>query len=140
MTSMTGDTFFDTNVLVYQFDQASPRKAEVAQGLVQALDPVISTQVLSEFYVTVTRKGERPLTSAQAAEAVAHLREFRVVEQTASLIAAAIETSIRHQLSYWDALIIESAGASGCSRLLTEDLAHGATICGVYIDNPFRGV
>lgn len=47
------------------------------------------------------------------------------------------EISTTHQLSIWDAMIIESARLAGCSPVLTEDLGHGRTIRGVTIHNPF---
>src|SRR5229473_3271201 len=58
-SSMSADsTFFDTNVLVYLFDRNAAAKQRRAQALLADLTPsiVISTQVLQEFYVTVTRK------------------------------------------------------------------------------------
>ena len=52
--------FFDTNVLVYMFDRSEPTKQARAQEMVAAhmaaRDMVISTQVLQELYVTLTRK------------------------------------------------------------------------------------
>ena len=56
----------------------------------------------------------------------------------AELVASAIATSRSAQVSYWDALIAEAAARGGAGRLLTEDLADGATIAGVSIANPLR--
>ena len=51
--------FFDTNILVYLFDVDSPGKRKKARALFQkhaeAGDILLSTQVLQEFYVAVTR-------------------------------------------------------------------------------------
>jgi predicted nucleic acid-binding protein len=47
---------------------------------------------------------------------------------------------VLHGLSFYDALIVQAAATSGCQRLLTEDMRHGATIAGVRIENPFREV
>lgn len=48
--------FFDTNVVVYAFDNAEPAKQAVARRLMRDHpDAVISTQVLLEFYSVVTR-------------------------------------------------------------------------------------
>jgi len=62
--------FFDTNVLVYLFDADSPDKRKRARALFQAHagagDILLSTQVLQEFYVVVTRKLARPLDAAAA--------------------------------------------------------------------------
>src|SRR5712691_9759812 len=50
-------TFVDTNVLVYSVDRGAPDKRARARTVLAELGDaiVISTQVLLEFYVTVTR-------------------------------------------------------------------------------------
>ena len=63
-------TFVDTNVLVYAHDKDAGAKHEVAGELVADLwerrTGVVSTQVLQEFYVTVTRKIPQPILAARA--------------------------------------------------------------------------
>jgi predicted nucleic acid-binding protein len=36
-------------------------------------------------------------------------------------------------------LIVQAALLSGCQRVLSEDMQHGATFGGVRIENPFAG-
>ena len=70
---MTDRTFLDTNVLVYAIDDAEPVKRDLARralGSTEYGELVVSTQILSEFYVTVTRKLAEPLPEAKAAEAL----------------------------------------------------------------------
>lgn len=135
----TARSFVDTNVLVYAFDDGEPAKRDRARELLAAPDAplTISAQVIGEFYVVVTRKLATPLDDADAAVAVAELLRLPVVPLDGELARAAIATSRSARLSYWDALIVEAAAAAGCDRLLTEDLAHGATIRSVRIENPF---
>jgi len=63
--------FVDTNVLVYSRDRGEPVKGPRAQDLLgkifQTGPPLISVQVLSEFFWTVTRKLSVPLTQKEAA-------------------------------------------------------------------------
>ncbi|MDR2378130.1 MAG: PIN domain-containing protein [Bifidobacteriaceae bacterium] len=132
---MSGEAFFDSNVLVYAYDGADARKQRIARGLIDVYSPVFSAQVLSEFYWVVTRKLAVPAAKAEAA--VAKLRAFPVQPITAALVAAAIHTARRHRLAYWDALIVEAAVGAGCSVLLSEDLATGSAIRGVMVANPF---
>jgi len=54
------------------------------------------------------------------------------------LVKAAVQVSRSSQRSYWDALIVASAAAGGCDRLLTEDLNDGQLIGSVRVQNPFR--
>lgn len=138
---MSVRSFVDTNVAVYLFDADEPAKQQVAREVFESTDLqlVVSTQVLGEFFVTVTRKLRRPLDAATAAEAVTELARLPVVIVDVPLVGAAIETSGRSHVSYRDALIVEAAAAAGCAQLLTEDLAGGATIQGVRIENPFAG-
>jgi predicted nucleic acid-binding protein len=132
--------FLDTNVLVYLFDHDDPAKARRARDTLERAKPgelTLSAQVLSEFYVVVTRKLKRPLDTAVAAQAIDWLGLLRVVPLDAALVKAAVKTSRSAQLSYWDGLIVASAEAGGCKRLLTEDLNDGQQIGSVRVENPF---
>lgn len=138
---MSGRSFVDTNVLVYLFDSGAPDKQARARELVAERGPagelVISTQVLQEFFVTVTRKLERPLSAENAEAAVRRLAAYPVVTTTVGLVMAAIALVRAHRISFWDALIVEAAREAGCDELLSEDLADGASIGGVLVKNPF---
>lgn len=138
---MTVRAFLDTNVVVYLFDSDEPDKQATARSLLASPDYqfVVSTQVLGEFYVTVTRKLARPLDAATAAAAVDRLGELFVVGTDAALVRSAIRTTREAQLSYWDALVVEAAASLPCEVLLSEDMAHGAVLRGVRVVNPFRG-
>jgi predicted nucleic acid-binding protein len=134
-------TFLDTNVLVYLFDHSEPDKELCARDILEQAEPgelVLSTQVLGEFYVVVTRKLKRPLDAARAAQAVDWLSLLEVIAPDPALVKAAIQISRSSRLSYWDGLIVASAAAGGCERLLTEDLNDGQVIGSVRIENPFR--
>lgn len=136
---MSGRTFIDTNVFVYAFDTNEPVKQQIAlRTLAETGDrAVLSTQVLSEFYVVATRKLPDPLAPRIAAEIIGELSRLSVVDTDTVLVRSAIEISDRSQISFWDGLIVAAASASQCDRILTEDLASGATLAGVHIVNPF---
>ena len=133
--------FFDTNILVYLFDADNPNKKEQARARFEAETAagqiVLSTQVLQEFYVAVTRKLAVPLEAETAAAVVRDLSALPIIGVDADRILAAIGMSRRLQLSFWDALIIETALVGGADHLLTEDLQHGQIIDGLVVENPF---
>jgi predicted nucleic acid-binding protein len=137
---MTVRRFVDTNVWVYAVDGADPAKQAAATA---ALEPsrgvqvVLSAQVLGEFYTTVTRKLQRPLTPALAAAMVDRMRRLPTVAIDGDVVAAAVAGAQAWRISYWDALIVASAAASGCGTILTEDLADGGSYGGVRVQNPF---
>jgi predicted nucleic acid-binding protein len=134
-------TFFDTNVLVYAFDVGAPAKRKKAAQLLSeraaAGDVLISTQVLQEFYVAVTRKLAQPLAEESALVATRELTAFPTVNVDANLVLAAIRSSREHRISFWDALIIEAARSGGASVLYSEDLNDGQIFDGATVKNPF---
>lgn len=133
--------FFDTNVLVYLFDRGAPEKRHKAQELfrVHSSDGslLLSTQVLQEFYVTVTRKLSAPLGGPEALETVRRFATFSLTQVDAELVVRAAERNQRDMLSFWDALILEAAVAGGATRLLSEDMQHGREVSGLVVENPF---
>lgn len=133
--------FLDTNILVYLYDTDAPEKQERARGLFEqeasAGRVLLSTQVLQEFYVVVTRKLAVPLDPKDAEDVVRNLSGLQVVPTDADRVLSAIQRSRRHRLSFWDALIIECALAGGATRLLSEDFQAGRIIEGLTIENPF---
>ncbi len=131
--------FFDTNVLVYVFDRAEPRKQAVAQELVTehmtARDMVLSTQVLQELYVTLTRK--KRLGAADALEVVTTFAQERIVPASADTVLRGLALSQERQRSPWDGLILQAALDAGCTTLFSEDFSAGARFGGLTVVNPF---
>jgi len=140
-TNADPPTFVDTNVVAYAHDATETTRQPIAASLLDELwrarTGIISTQVLSEFYVVATRKFSPPLTRREARSLVATYAVWSVVQVDATLIVAASDLEERHQLSFWDALIIEAARRGGATRLVSEDLQHGRRIAGLTIENPF---
>ena len=136
-----GRTFVDTNIPLYAHDATETAKQQVAAAALGDLwrdrSGSISTQVLQEFYVIATRKLQQPLSRAEAREIVELYATWPVVTVDPTVVLAASHLEEEHQLSFWDALILEAARIAGAERLLTEDLQHGQVIAGIRIDNPF---
>ena len=53
-------------------------------------------------------------------------------------LVEASELEERHQLSFWDSLIVVAARRSGAHELLTEDLQEGRRFDGLLVVSPFR--
>jgi predicted nucleic acid-binding protein len=99
---------------------------------------VLSTQVLNELYVTVRPKLARPPDPDRASRAVADLSASPVRDLIARLVLAAIRRARESRLSYWDALIVETALDVGARVLLSADLQDGRDFGGLRVQNPFR--
>lgn len=133
--------FVDSNVLIYAHDIDAGERHAIAARLVTELwetrRAVISTQVLQEFYVNVTRKIPSPLPRAVGRQIVRTYAAWQTEAIGAADIQLASEIEEQHSLSFWDALIVAAAIKGGASTLLTEDMHTGSTIAGIRIESPF---
>ena len=138
---MSGKQFFDTNIFVYAYDKSHPTKNDLAQQLIlKALEEdslVISPQVLSEFFVTVTQKAKKKLAVSAVRKAIESFRIAEVVALNFEHVATAMEIHDKKCVSYWDALIIATAQAAQCAWLITEDLNDGQRFGTLRVKNPF---
>jgi predicted nucleic acid-binding protein len=129
---MSDRSFFDTNVLVYTDDKATPAKQRRALEVVAAhrrtKTGVVSLQVLQEYFVAVTRKLH--VDAAVARRNVGLIGEFDVF----SLELGNVASASRNQL-------LGRSGRALCheSRLQrsAEDFQRGREIEGIKITNPF---
>ena len=138
---MSVECFLDTNVLVYAVSSATedePKKAR-ALDLIRHADFGLSSQVLQEFYVTVTRKIRRPLPPEQATEMLEELRVFPLALTDYPLVIGAVERSLEFGVSYWDGAILAAAEVLGAETLYSEDLSDGQRYGSVVVRNPFGG-
>lgn len=138
---MNDGEFTDTNIAVYAHDGSAGPKRAVARNLIARLwrdgHGVLSVQVLSEFYTTCIRKG---IPAEEVRRRVGRFSGWQVHSPTERDVLAAIELSQRFQLSFWDAMIVRSAQATGARILWTEDLQDGQRFGDVVVRNPFAGV
>ncbi len=133
--------FFDTNVLVYCMDAGDPvRQFRAIERFALACEQdtvVLSAQVLQEFYAITTRKLQPALSPAEAQAQVERLASFEVLGSSATSVLEATRLAQRHQLQWWDALILGAALRAGADVLVTEDGQHGQRFGKLTLENPF---
>ena len=138
---MSGKFFVDTNILIYAHDLDAGQKNKISRDIIRDLwengSGIISTQVLQEFYVNVTRKIENPLKKSQARGVIESYLAWPVELNDVRTVLSASEIEERHMLSFWDAMIVASARKAKAEKIITEDLNHGQEIEGILIENPF---
>ena len=134
--------FVDTNILIYAHDMEAGAKHDVAVSLIESLwekeAGVLSTQVLQEFYVIVTRKILNPLPPAVARSIIENYLAWQVEINGPHTILLASEIEERYLLSFWDSLIVAAARNAKADKILTEDLKHGQRLEGILVENPFH--
>jgi len=137
---MSDKCFVDTNILMYAHDTAAGGKHERAKALVEELwrerTGVVSTQVLQELTVNLRRKAARPLDAKATREIVADYLTWQVVVNSGESILEALDLEQRYHISFWDALIVCAAEASGAPVLYSEDLSTGQRYGAVEVVNP----
>jgi predicted nucleic acid-binding protein len=136
---MASRSFIDTNVLVYAEASDAPQKQRAALALLKELfgsgEGVLSTQILQEYCNVALKKLKLP---AQHVRAQLDLYEqFEVVQVTPAIIHAGLDLHQTRSVSFFDAIVLASAHAAGCSTIWSEDLNAGEVINGVRITNPF---
>jgi len=138
---MTGRTFVDSNVLVYARDTRDrakqARAADWLAMLWRARTGRIGIQVLSEYYVTVTRKLRPGLSADEAWDDVRLLMSWRPQPLDEQLLEHGRDIERRFRLSWWDSLVVGAAQLQDCSTLLSEGFQNGMEFDTVVVSNPF---
>ena len=136
---MRAECFIDTSVIVYAAAGRGKLEAKrrKALALLEEADFGLSSQVLQEFYVVVTRKIQTPLPPAEALDWIEQFEVFPCVAIEPGLVKIAAEISERHQMSYWDGAIVAAAEILNAGILYSEDLNHQQYYGSVRAANPF---
>jgi len=139
---MAAKYFVDTNILIYAHDRRAGEKHERAREVVERLwdtgEGVLSTQVLQELSINLRRKVAVPLSTKEIRNLVRDYMAWDVVVNGPVSILEALDVQERHDMSFWDALILQAANTSGATILYSEDLADGQKYGTVQVVNPLK--
>ena len=141
---MNDKTFLDTNIFIYAIDTSSKekKKRERARDLVKhhIINEcgVISIQVLQEFFQVSTHKIKKPLSIEEALEFLQYISILQIIRPDYNMVTAAIHLHKNNSISFWDAMILQSAKAADCKLILSEDLQDGFRLDELTIKNPFK--
>ena len=138
---MSDRALVDTNILVYAYDLDAGSKqvkaAEILDSLWVQGGGVLATQVLAEFFITITRKVKRPLPLPDARQIVEdYCQGWTILNTTPDVVIKAIAGVEQYKLSFWDAMIWAAAALSEVPVIYSEDMHNGQIIEGVRIENP----
>jgi predicted nucleic acid-binding protein len=127
---------FDTNILVYYFDERVPEKRAKARELIAgATDGVVVWQAACEF-IAATRK----LTGFTPADAWESLYDFLAVFPLiipgAEALSIARSLHVDQGVSFWDSVLLGTCKEAGITRVYSEDLP-GGKVPGLEVVNPF---
>ena len=126
--------FFDTNILVYAFLDATKRERALE---VLSEGGLISIQVLNEFANVALKKRKRSWPEIETALGVIRARFPKVILLTVEIHAVGVGLARDHGLNIYDAMIVAAALEAGCDTLFSEDMQHQRAFGDLRIVNPF---
>ena len=130
----------DTNVLVYAEGFGDDVRCQSAGELIAKFKPtdlIVAVQVLGELSRVLTSKMKK--SGSEVRDLLLSWSDGVVVADTTwTAFQSAMDLSVDHQISMWDALILAVAAENKCRLLLSEDFQNGFTWRGVTVVNPFE--
>ncbi|UTC74492.1 PIN domain-containing protein [Treponema sp. OMZ 792] len=140
MSYIVNKIFIDTNILVYALDNRDNDKMNKARNILRKViyenKPVISAQVINEFYVAATKK--LSIDKNLIKTIVHNFKNMEIIASDLQLTENAIKISIESQISFWDSLIIAAAEKANCKLIISEDLNSGQKYQDISLINPFQ--
>ncbi len=116
--------FIDTNILVYAktTDDNDIKKHQKADLLLRNLEgnPIISSQVVSEFYSVLTRLSIDDAIIQYNLSLIMKICKLWPISE--NVIKKSWEIRNKYRYSIWDCMIISVALVSGCATLYSEDM------------------
>lgn len=130
----------DTNILVYAFDSAYPKKRKICKKLITQIfegkkEVAISNQILAEFSSAVTKKIENPLPKKDASAIIGAIltsSSWKILNYTGDTVLYALESS----QNFWDALITQTLKQHNIKTIITENIKDFKN-SGLKAHNPF---
>ena len=125
----------DTNILVY-LEGNDVFKRKIAEDLL-SYDPIIPSQVISEFINVIRRLRKIPKCQlmAETAELFCHCSIAPIEHSTLDLAKNLIQ---KYDFQIFDSIIVASALETNCDILYSEDMQHNQIIeRTLVIKNPF---
>jgi len=115
----------DTNILVYAFDKAYPKKREICKKIINDIFNgkkvgAVTNQILAEFASAVTKKIEKPLKKDDAIAIIGAIyfsENWKVFNYSGKTVLEAL----RLNKPFWDSLIIETLKENNVQEIVTEN-------------------
>ncbi len=136
----------DSNILIYAYDKSDSIKNPIAGKILTELfknktSAAISTQIVSEFFVNVTRKIEKPISKREAyyiIQEITSMSNIKILTIEKQTILNATNLSEEFSMSYWDSLIASVMKENKVFTIITENEKDFKKIPWLTIINPFK--
>lgn len=140
--ALNAPVFVDTSVLILSEDGADAARREHVMGWLRILWQRrlgrVSSQVLNDFYRSITTRVAPPMPNGDARAEVRRYQRWAPWAIDHATVESAWSLESRFALPYADALIVAAAKAQGCETLLSLSLPHGQLYDSITIVDPLR--
>ncbi|MCH2270938.1 MAG: PIN domain-containing protein [SAR324 cluster bacterium] len=133
---MSEGNIIDTNIWVYaHLEDANDPCCGLAWNFFSTRkDPVISPQVIAEYYSVMLRNNQNEDLIQRNIVRMMEQCEFQSLNY--DVVRRSLAIRLRYGFSIWDSQIVAAALEAGCSKLYTEDLQSGQALEQLEIINP----
>jgi predicted nucleic acid-binding protein len=132
--------FIDTSILIYAHEGGAGLKhqssVELLARLIDNEECAVSLQVLMEFYWAATKKLK--MRSHDAEQTIQSMGGWVIHRPAHADVVRAAQLQRKYDVSWWDALILNSATELGCATLWSEDFGNARKYGSVTVKNPFK--
>ena len=131
--------FIDTNIWLYAFIQGQDAgKNRLARKVIKECEVVVSTQIINEMCVNLTKKEMLPENEIRDL-ILSIYRKYRVYDLSLSILVKASKIRENYSFSFWDSIVAASALDCEAKYLLSEDMQNDFVLenC-LQIINPFK--
>ena len=144
MNYMKDEIFYDTNILIYAYDETEPEKRSLCKNLVEEVfrgkrNGVVSNQVLGELFKALVEKLK---VSAEDAKSIVYgiidSMNWKKINYNETTIKKAISVAIEFKAKFWDAVIAETMKENEIVKIYTENEEDFKRIPGIKVINPFK--
>lgn len=131
----------DANILIYMIETGDPRQRAAIDILDRArrADCVITLQALGEFFFATTRKRKLEPEAAMRQVALWSTAFGTPLPHSPAALTEAMAAAATGRFSFWDAMLLATAAQSGCTALVSEDMAPGARLGPIRVIPAFAG-
>jgi predicted nucleic acid-binding protein len=130
----------DTNVWIYCHDSREPVKQQIAQCLVETVNPVVLLWQVGCEFIAASRKLEPfGFTREQAWQSLADMQAMAqsVLLPVPELWPGCRQIQLQYGIHFWDAIILATCIHYRVNTLYSEDMAESNDFFGLKIVNPF---
>src|SRR5208283_3200287 len=144
MKPMKDRIFFDTNILLYAYEDTEQEKRAICLKLVQEVfngkrEGVISNQILGEFSnILINKAGASVDDTEHAVGELLESENWIKFSYGSDTVKKALRACKTYSIPFWDSVIAETMKENGIYTIITENEKDFSKTPEINVINPFK--